>query len=580
MLVEVYTGARPGRTRLLLAVCAALLVGTLGLAWVQVGRARALAPEQRVGDTPLWVRPPRGWRPDPRNPQRFILPLAEPGRRGGPDFERRIQFEFLRLPAFQPLEQLLRLPELSDPAEAVNVGRARIGKYDAIEVHRSELRRLGRAQIQRETILRFTCLPRGHLIKVLYEPLLELRPADLEILEDVCATLRVDDPTLSGTPQEYLDRAGLTLPLEDDWTVVGADFQEVPGVYIGGWLDERPAWAIAVLRTWLAPGRTPRALLADLAAQEWLTWDIDPLLSERRRPDGATITTARHPAFGQSYAAMPSAWVLQQSASQAVIMFVCAGTREADPADRVAERIATTLQIAPLVGHRLLAGDMERAVATGLELAEDLRKGGPAPRWGRESIETTYQRLHRDEIMVLRRAATGRNPALGYEGSVWRRIGDREESVAWTIDGRAATYEWKADLFHGRSQLHVIEQRRDPSGEVVRQVLETQPWAQRWEQRQRWTFNPGPAFIPPPTESIVEGWVARTGAAAAIVEVSSPLGPGTHTLLLRGLPPQGDYPRVLVQQDFWPQGLIEVFDDARAETYEEVYPTGTYRRVR
>jgi hypothetical protein len=549
-----------------------LLLGTLGLAWVQVGRARALAPEQRVGDTPLWVRPPRGWRPDPRSPQRFILPLGEPGRRGAPNFERRIQFEFLRLPAFAPLEQLLRLPELSDPAEVVDVGRARIGKYDAIEVHRSELRRLGRAQIQRETILRFTCLPRGHLIKVLYEPLLELRPADLQILEDVCATLRVDDPTLNGTPQEYLDRAGLKLPLEDDWTVVGADFQEVPGVYIGGWLDERPGWAIAVLRTWLAPGRTPRALLADLAAQEWLTWDIGSLLSERRRPDGATVTTVRHPAFGQSYAAIPSVWVLQQSAAQAVIMFVYAGTRQADQADRLAERIATGLQIAPLEAFPTL----ERAVSTGLKLADDLRKGGPAPRWGRESVETTYERLHRDEIVVRRRAAIGRNPALGYEGLLWRRISDREESIAWSIDGRAATYEWKADLFHGRSQLHVIEQRRDPAGEVVRQLLETQ----NWEQLQRWTFSPGPAFIPPPTESIVEGWVARTQPGAAIVEVSSPLGPGTHTLLLRGLPPQGDYPRVLVQQDFWPQGAIEAFDDARAETYEEVYPAGTYRRVR
>src|SRR5512140_2146919 len=99
MLFEVYTGAKPGRPRLLLFVTAGLLAGALGLAWLQVRAGHTLGPEARVGDTPLWVRLPKGWRADPEHPQRYILSSGGGARE---IFERSLRIDFVRLSDFEP----------------------------------------------------------------------------------------------------------------------------------------------------------------------------------------------------------------------------------------------------------------------------------------------------------------------------------------------------------------------------------------------------------------------------------------------------------------------------------------------
>jgi hypothetical protein len=64
------------------------------------------------------------------------------------------------------------------------------------------------------------------------------------------------------------------------------------------------------------------------------------------------------------------------------------------------------------------------------------------------------------------------------------------------------------------------------------------------------------------------------------VERSGPFGSGTHTALLRPLPPEGDRTRVLIQLDFWPLGQIEVFDEASNELESVIfYPEAAVRRV-
>jgi len=571
MPFEVHTGARPGRPRLLLVIHAVLLAGVLGVAWMQVRAAHGLGPEQRVGDTPLLVRVPHGWRQDPRNPQRFVLMTEGRARQAFREFERRIQVEYVRLPGFQAPDELLRLREPDGSGDVVQVRRTRLGPYDALELHQTVPIAIRQRRLRGEMITRFTCLPRGHLVKVVYEPLVDLRPADIEIMDEVCQSLRIDDPTLAGPPDDYLAAAGLHLPREPGWLVVGADFAEVPGVYVGGSSADGPAWAIGILRTWLADGRKPRDLLLDFAGQKWLALDIDARLEERRRPDGATVAHLRHPAFGEDSEPIPAAWVVAQSPDQAVMLFVHASPAHAAEAEAAAARLASEIRMAPLEAWPALAD----AEAAGRRLVEDLRKRGPAPRWGRETVELTYRNVQRDETVVVSRSAIQRDPSRGYEGLQWRRIGrSREDRVVWQTDGRAAAYLWQSDFFYGIRAVQITEQRDAADGPVSRRV-----WIEERE-RQRWTFTPGDRFVPPPVEPIIAGWVARGEVAAALVEVSSTLGPGTHAELLRRLPADGQFPRVLVQEDFWPLGGVLAFDDGLGETQYEIYPTAEYRRVK
>jgi len=573
MLIEVHTGTRPGRPRLLLFIGAGVLVGALGLAWWQVGSSRVLGPEQRVGNTPLWVRLPRDWRPHPQEPQVFILPVREPGwRRSAFDYERRIRFEYQRLPSFVPIEAQLRRLRLDAPQTRGTLRPARIGPYAAVEVSNPVRRRFRGGHVETETIVRFTCLPRGEVITIWYEPLFELRPSDIDILEDVCRTLRIEDATLGGDPQARLRQAGVAFPLENDWQVTATDFEQVPGVYLSGSIDGVPAWSIAVLRSWLAAGRTPRALLADLAGEAWLLWDIEDRLSETQRADGATLTTLRHPRLGRGDELLPSARVVARSPAQVALILVWAGPAQAEGADAVAERIAQTVQIQPLAAWP----SVEEAERAGIALAAALTERGPVSRWGRESVQTRYlgHLASGDETIVVTRGAVERDPERGYTGGAVRQRGqEREEITRWSVDGRARTYELTVDFVYSGAAVSIHEQRQRASGKVERRV-EIERYG-----RHDWTYGPGAAFVPPPTQEIIEGWVARNEPGAAIIAASSRLGPGTHTVLLRRLPPDGEYPRVLVQEDYWPTGLIEAFDDVRAELVYERGPSADYRRV-
>ncbi len=570
MAFEVYTGARPGRPRVLLAVTAALLAGALGLAWVQVQSTGGLSPEQRVGATPVWVRVPRGWQVDPRNPQRFRLPVGDRGRRALFEFERQIEFDFVRLPTFQPLEALLQQPELARAGRVTHIGPARLGPYPAVEVRRIEPRRVGRVRYARETVTRFTCLPRGQLIQLVYEPVADMRPTDLAILAEVAESLRVDDEALTLPASEHLRRAGLSLPLDEAWLVVGPHFAETPGVFIGGQVGGVPGWSIAVIRTWLAPGRTPRDLLTDLAAEHWLVWDVTENLSEERRADGAAVAALRHPRFGQGDTLLPAAYVVAQARERAVIVLVFAGAKESTAADAAARQIANALQITALPTFL----DLGAAEAAGQALVADLHQAGPVARWGREPIETKYQRVGHDEVVVVGRGAVNRDPQRGYEGQLVRRRGrGQEEWVSWKLDANAVAYMWQSGFLHGLAQVRTVERRVTRDGEVERQI-------QADDRRQKtWRFTPGANFVAPPADSIIKGWVARREGAVALVEVSTQLGPATHTLLLRQLSQDGRHWRVLVQEDFWPLGGIEAYDDDRGETVYEQYPSAEYRRI-
>jgi hypothetical protein len=565
MVMEVHTGARPGKPRALVIVMATLLAGTLALAWLQVRDSRALGPEQRIANTPLRVRPPRGWRLDPQNPGRLILPASD-----GP-LRRSIHFQYLELNSFQPLEELLQTSEFTALGAAVDVRRARLGPYPAVQIQQLVPLALGRVRVQAEMITRFTCLPRGELIKVTYEPLVDMRPADSAIMDEVCESLRIEDASINAPAQTYFRAAGLELPADPNWTVVGPELADVPGLYIGGWAANGPTWALGVYRTWLATGRTPAALLRDFAADLWLRWDVDDVLHETQRSDGAQLATLRHPAPAHADSPLRAALVVAAGPTDAAIIYVYCDPNELPAAQQAAQAVADNLRFTPLPA----LPDVAAAEARGVKLAADLRAGGLAARWGREPLETTYRHTGRDEAVYVRREAVQRNPAAGYIGTQTRQRNNRQtEKLSWKIDGAAGAYEYTLALRAENTELRVREERKQPDGEVRRTVSGETP------RPQVFTFQPGADFVPLPAEPIIRGWVARGPAEPTLYTTAQLFCTGAHSVLVRPLPADGQYPRVLVQSDYWPSGGIEAYDDARAETQYEVYPTGTYQRVK
>ena len=574
MPLEVYTGSRPGRPRLAIVLCAALLAGALGLAWWQADETKALGPEENIARTPLWARPPKGWIVPSEEPQSFVLPVPRNERRQSLfPFERRIRFEYKRLPEFRSVDQLLR--GRLDNSRALDTLRpARIGPYDAIEAHKTVVQMVGRNALPRETIVRLTCLPRGELIVVEYDPLLDLRPADTEILDDVCASLHIEDPTLTGAPDEFLQKAGLRLPLEPNWYVVGTDYPEVPGVYIGGSIDQWPAWSIGIYRTWLASGRTAADLLASVAADRWFDFDAAQRVHEAKGTNGTTVHALRCENFGRSDEPMPAVWIVERSPSQIAILYVFASPHFAAAADEVAQRIASSLEILPLD----TLPSISTAEDAGRRLATELTERGAVPRWGREDRATRYRGFQTDSrIEILdRREALGHNAADGYQGSVAyvRQFAGRtvREAVRWRLDGQATAYVWNADRLLGRANLNITETRRD-RGNVTRNLSVDGRIVQTT------SFNPGPNFVPPPATSIIEGWVARGEVPAAIVQESATLSPAPYTVLLHQLPPEDQNARVLLQTDYWPIGTILTYDDAQAELVQEQTPISHLERV-
>lgn len=578
MVMEVYTGSRPGRPTLLLLLCAGVLALVLGLAWGQVRLVRALGPELRVAGTPLLVRLPREWRVDPENSSRFILPIRHEGwRRSALGFERRVQLYYETLPRFLPTDQLLERFDLTGPRGLLGLRATRIGPYPAVEARRVDTVRWRRYAIRREVVTRLASLPRGEVIVVIYEPLDTFRPADAEILDEICATLRVDDEALTRSRGELLAAAGLELELPPDWTVAGARLPRVAGVHVGGVDDGVPAWSIDILRTWLAEGRAPSDLLLDLAASEWTDPDGQAEVRAEPRSDGVAVARIRHPGFGRADEPMPSAWIVAESADRAALLLVHAGPRQAAAADRAAEKLAGELRLASIA----LLSNLAAATEGAQRLVERLATHGPVPRWGREAVDVTYLgRIGATEFeLQSRRAADARDPQRGYQGvDVLRRDDVRGRALRlttqWRVDGRAGAYSYTTEVPAESGILAVTEERAAADAPVRRtRALERSVRPRVLE------FRPGPRFVPPPLESLVVGWVARREVPTALLEASSLLGRSTHSVLAVSLDADGAYPRALVLQDYHPIGMVQAFDDDRAVVEHEMTPRYEFRRA-
>lgn len=574
--MEVHLGSRPGKPRLLLFSCAAVLVLSLAAAWVQVRDARALGPEVRIADTPVHVRLPHDWVRDPADPQRYLLPIRGESRRNVFGFERRIEFRYWQEAHFEPPANVLGALGLVDLRAISPAEKTRIGQHEAMQVTTLVPTRVGRRLLRREVLVRVASLPDGRVIVVLYEPLLDLRPADAEIMDDVCRTLRLDGEEAAPTPAESLARAGVRIPADHGWRVAGLGPHAAPAVVLSDSADGVPSWTVEVQRTWLAHGRTPTDLLADLVAEAWQKFDA-PEPEVVRRPDGGTIHSVKHPYGDTGAVGLTGAWIVSSGAERTALLLLYAEPGETAPAVAAVDDLAQQMELAPLPVFAALSA----AEAAGQRLARDVRQRGLTARWGRTAVNTNYDgRLWgvgpgTDWQSVWRETARrydAEDDSYVGQDFIWllpaqrRRPRDVPHAAqTWRSAVSGAAYDYQHDFTLRDSAISVRETWTPGATEIWRTVSVDG----RREQRRR--FAPGPAFVAPPLEEIIAGWVARGDVAkSAVIEVSSRLGLGTHTLFLQQLPPDGVLPRVLVQRDYAPYAWVVAFAEDTAEPAYEV----------
>lgn len=571
-MLEVYTGYKPGRPALLLVLSASILALTLGLAWAQTQATRLLAPEYAVDETPLLVRPPRNWRPDANMPGRFLRVRVsdEYAEQGAAPAEQYIQFAYERRGTFvPPLEIIeeLRWVQGNDQAQAQ---AAKIGPYDGVQVIRSRERRFRNFRYVQENVLRVACSPRGDVIRVEYEPLLELTPGDLELLNVICASARLRDEPASRRPDRLLDAAGLRFPVHSDWVFSSPDFVETPGLYLGGKVGEVPCWAIGIFRTWLSERRDAEAVLRDFAINAWGSDAALLRVPVRSRADGSLIATVRRATRAPSGESIIAGRLVARDDDAAALLVVCA----AEPAGGIAEAIADDLALAleftdsPKLPR---AVDAQRA---GRALVEMIEQRGASAFL---SEATQYFQRYGERVpnlLVMTREAEADGAWRGgytrLEGADARVV----EEFRWTLASDSRTFTAARSTRPSPSELgsHTEDKRLPGAAEVSRSVVVG-------GRTQRFAVPVGPEFVCPPLEIVAAAWMAQQQEGAALIELLAPRRATTRSVLLRPLPPDASgRRRTLRIDDYWPRGVLYTFDAAL--NLERVDSPGTsLRRV-
>ncbi|MCG3126233.1 MAG: hypothetical protein CHACPFDD_01063 [Phycisphaerae bacterium] len=568
-MFEVHSGSRPVRPSAAVVASAAALALTLCLAWLQTRQSLALGAPVRIAGTDLVVRPPAGWVQHPNQPGTFLLTRGD--RDGQPvgKPERRISFIGGRNHVyFSPADLLTR-----DQPSPLQPEPATIAGLPGVEVRRLVWREFRGWRYAHETIIRMACSPRGDFVRVDYEPLTEPTQGDLELLRAVSAAVRIDTPGATLSASDALAAAGIQLKTDPKWRFAAADFPDVQGCYLAD-LDPQQPYGIAILRTWLAPGRSPADLVIDFAAERWERL-IDPQqVRQRQRADGAAVAAAE---VDDDDAAVFAAQCVAAAPHQAVMLFLAAPPR-ARPAARAAlEQLADNLQFAPT--SRDL--DLSAALAAGAELAEHVRREGIAGCWTNPQSSAFHLAWSNLSAAPVAGFATARKAvADGFDGVSAFSMHDRIERETWHVARDMVAFSRVIDGTLGDAPAIPIriEDDRAAGSSRIQRVVTLQRRRDGAPREQKRAITPGNTFISPPSEPIAEARAARTGRSPCVVECLSRYGPATHTRLLRSLPaaptparrtdepaassPGGrELPRVLVQYDFNPAGTVLAIDE-------------------
>lgn len=547
-MYEVSSGARPGRPALAAVLSAAILLGTLGLAWVQVRGTLALGPPQRIEGTNLTVRVPRGWRQHSDEPGTFTLPVhdsEDDAQR--PAVGKRLRFSTGRLGAFS----------MADLAPSANPGPTRpatIAGIPAVQGSRiTQFRFRGRGYA-RETLIRHACTPRGDFVRVEYDPLTEPMPGDLELLEAVCAAVRLDEPDARLDAVASLGRAGIELAGVENLRCSGADFDAVRGLYVLLERDRRPLASLGAMRTWLAPGRRPGDLLADFAAEVWDALTIDEPPSETTQAGGELHWLDAPP--GADRSSYVSVAVLSFAPDRAALLLLAADALDAADARQAARGMVGRMKIGDAYP------DLSAAAAAGRELAAEVR-APPAlrSRFDRPR-ELTYRGRSWDgrgpgEIWITRQGPSGD----GYEGGSIHRYANREARSHWRLaaDGRA--FAFQVDALRGEAGVPVSITEAWDGGDRLERTLVTRRRANERPRRTSWRIPVAEDYLCAALQDAAEVRAALAGGPSGyLLSGTSLLGPGLHSRLLQPLAASPDgRRRALLLQDYLPRGYLLEF---------------------
>jgi hypothetical protein len=574
MMNEVHTGTRPGRPALLIVLCALSLAGTVGLAWLQVGESRALAAEERVGESPLIVRPPKGWVRHPSEPGTFVEAVELEGQ-PGVHVERRISFHYQRWSRMQSIVNLLRYRNQRELVSRVSdLEPARVAGLDGVQVRRARsFRFLGRDE-SGGSVYRLAISPRGDEINVEYIPVRELTPGDFDLLEAICAAVRIDDPALHVSAAEAKRQTGVDFALEAGWRIHGADYPGVPSLFVQGGDRGVPLWAVGVFRTWLAKERQPVDLVRDLAMTDWLM-PPDALEIEATRAGAREIASAVQPPGLPSGAAgslVTAAHVVSESADKTVMLVAYADPSYSAEAREAAASIADSLTFSDL----RFPASINEAAELGQRLAEGLAVS--AEPWGTEPSTLYYRAEYvgppdyrtASGLQVQGRVASPDLPRE-YQGVDQIVTAEGASDLQWRLL-TGGGYEWRRDYRLG-ARPRRVEESRSAAKAPIRRVISLP------RQRREYSVSPGAGFVSGPLESLAEAQVARQARGEWLVSASTTLGAACHSRLLVPLPhDEAGLHRVLLLDDYQPRPAALTFD-AAGELMSRQEPGTVLRRI-
>ena len=528
---------------LLVAACALLLA--LGLAWVQIASKRALAPEIAIEHTPLHVRPPAGWIQAADDPGRFFLPPPAAHRR---QFDAIKQFTIsYQRPGFfiSPFSRERQVP-------------TRLGGLPAVQT-RVRRPHEGSSRVD-QVVSRVTCSPRGDLIRIDYIARAGLSMADLELLNEIAESVRIDAPGAIVPAADALARCGVRCATDEGWIGALPFMDGVAGGFIGGVTEGIPVWSLGLFRSWLAPGRTPEDLMADFAIRHWPDDAGRAAVMTSVRADGVSVARVARPSGVDSPVA--AGWIVAADSGR-VCLVTAYATLEftSELAAEAAQRVVDELTFTTEPGFP----DIDAAARLGQALVERVVSTGPGHWWDNQTQRDYYigrSPLGAQAYLAIRAPTRGESRP-GYRGVDYLLRGDGDERYYWSFDGvakRPIGYRFVHEQYvHSRVGRQQLEQRtteaRDAGATRVVRVRQDQ------SSKQQGAFETGPGFVVPGIETLVQFVAAREDVPALLIESTALQSRGATTQLLRPLPsPDAGEHKLLIQHDVAPQGMLVVFD--------------------
>jgi len=325
MMLEAHVGVKPGKPALLLLASAAVLVGTFGLAWVQIRATRALGEEVAVEGTPLIVRAPEGWvrGSDPGLFGKLVQKQVWGTRIWAA--ERTVEFRYNEY--FKQFVRMFQAVAVQPPT------RGDIGDFPGVQCIVNRLS----SQSPGQSIHRWAPTPDGALLGVSYTPLAEISHGDVYLLEEICRSVQVKhDSSPSTSPRNLPARCGLSFELSPEWELLGPNAEERPGFWILKRDDGRPRWAMGVYRGYLGRTQDPMDLLVSEARQLWPAFERP---GGRRRDDGVFVGLAVGPGDRVDGNVAASVWLVAKTTVEAAVVYVLVDPRYTDEANRTAYKI-------------------------------------------------------------------------------------------------------------------------------------------------------------------------------------------------------------------------------------------------